>query len=299
MIIPPPLSPGDKIGIISIAGIVDRQALEQGISLVRSWNFVTVPGKTIGKEYRVFAGDDAFRQNELQQFLDDPTIRAIIFARGGYGAVRIIDRIDFKKFASHPKWLAGFSDLTVLLNHVVENYKIAAIHGPMVKSLSPGKPAEYLQSILSGEPLSSFTINTSSSSIPGLAEGIICGGNLSLLQSISGSKSDFNPAGKILFLEDTSEYLYHTDRMLWQLKRSKDLSKLKGVIAGKFSAMKDNRNRPFGENPYEMIAWHFSEFSIPVLSGFPAGHVKNNYPLVFGRKIRLEVTKSKAEIKYL
>lgn len=298
MILPPFLKKGDTIGIISSAGIVNRKDIHFACEALKSTGFKIRIGKTVGKIYNTYAGNDEFRLYELQQFIDDQEIKAVLFARGGYGTSRIIDRVDFSGFIKHPKWLAGFSDMTVLHNHIIRNFNIAVIHGPMAKTIRPGNSERYLTEAFLGK-LKNYSVKSNNNNIPGNQKGVLVGGNLSLLNNISGSKSDFNPVGKILFIEETSEYYYHIDRMLWGLKRSKDLSKLKGVITGHFSRLKDNKNRPFGKNIYDIILDHFGNFGIPVIFDFPAGHDKENYSLYMGRETLINSGNKISEIVFL
>jgi len=297
MIIPPYLKPGDKIGFISTAGIVYQEEIKYALEVFKSNGFRVVVGKTIGKIYHNFAGNDDFRLNEIQQFINDPSIKAIIFTRGGYGTVRIIDSIDFSLLIKNPKWMVGFSDLTILHNHIQRNFDIVSIHGPMAKSLRDNRSKDILLEALTGKPIS-YKIKGNKYNLPGTTQGQLVGGNLSLLNNISGTNSDFIADDKILFLEETGEYHYHIDRMLWGLKRSKDFSKLKGVVIGQFSRMKKNRT-PFGKNRYELILEHFEKYNIPVIFDFPAGHNQENFPLYIGRKVKIESSRNFSKLEFL
>lgn len=294
---PPFLKPGDQIGIVSSAGMVTKDEIQFSIGYFTNAGYNVVIGKTIGSTNNYFAGTDSFRFEELQDFLDNPEIRAIVFARGGYGTIQIIDKLDFSGFLKAPKWLCGFSDLTVLHNHLLRNFNIAVIHGPMAKTLKNNQSAAFLLEILTGR-LKTYHIPPNPNNIPGVANGNIIGGNLSVLNSLCGSKSDFDPNGNILFLEDISEYYYQIDRMLWAIRRSKDCSLLNGVIVGDFSRIKDNQ-RTFGKNIYELITSHFEGYNIPLMFGFHAGHNVKNYPFYMGSPVRLTVGEKKCRIDFL
>lgn len=291
------LKTGNKIGIICSAGYLNLNDIHFAVNYFTNAGFKVITGKTIGAGKDYFAGTDDLRKAELQEFLDNPEIHAVIFARGGYGTVRIIDQVDFSGFVKNPKWLVGFSDMTILQNHIIKNFNIPVIHGPMAKTLRNNKSALYLMEALSGN-LKFYSLKSNQNNHPGIAEGEIIGGNLSILNSITGSKSDFDPAGKILFLEETGEYYYQIDRMLWTLGRSKDLSRLKGIIVGNFSRIKDTR-RSFGRNIYQVINEHFGKYNLPIMFGFPAGHYAVNHPFYMGIRVKLQVSQEKCRIDFL
>lgn len=292
----PPLQTGDTVGIISTARKISPAEIEPAIRLLESWKLKVKTGVTIDNKFYQFAGEDDVRASDLQQMLDDEDVKAIWFARGGYGTVRIVDFIDWGKFNRHPKWLCGFSDITVIHSHVQKNFQIPTIHCLMGINAANAS-LESLHSfhdLLFGEK-PEYSCNANSLNRNGEAKGILTGGNLSLIYSLSGTASDPDCENKILFIEDCDEYLYHLDRMMMQLKRSGKLSKLKGLLAGRFSNMRNlNEGDPFTKNTgepgsYEIIFDHVKEFDYPVCFGFPAGHETDNRALLFGNDVRLIV----------
>lgn len=294
MIQPHFLKPGDTIGIVAPARKVSPEELSDGIKILEGWGFNVRLGKNIFKEQNQFSGGDEERAADLQMMLDDADVKAIISARGGYGTVRIIDKLDFSKFKQHPKWLVGYSDMTVLHNHLQSNLQTQSIHACMVFNMQPDKfdkdAVESLGKALTGVPLhyKFSSANNQSLNRNGNAKGILCGGNLSLIYALSGSVSDIDTSKKILFIEDLDEYLYHIDRMMIQLKRSGKLQNLAGLIVGGMSDMKDN-TVPFGKTAEEIIREHVNEFDYPVCFDFPAGHIKNNLALIMGATVELSV----------
>jgi muramoyltetrapeptide carboxypeptidase len=293
------LQPGDKIAIISTARKVSLAEMEPAITILKSWGLEVVLGKTIGADFNQFAGDDALRLADLQQMLDDDNIKAILCARGGYGTARLLDHLDFTSFSRNPKWLIGFSDVTALHAHL---YKLGfeSLHAimPILFAREGSQEAlESLRRILFGEPIS-YTCNSHPFNRTGKGEGDLVGGNLSILHTIIGTRSDFDYSGKILFLEDLDEYLYHLDRMLVHLDRCDKLQNLAGLIIGQMSDMKDNLI-PFGQDAYEIIRAHTAKYGYPVCFGFPVGHEPHNLALICGRKARLEVTEQGSFLNYL
>jgi len=295
-----PLRHGEKIGIISTARKVSQSEIQAAIDTLNSWGLEVVIGKTIGSADFQFAGSDEERRNNLQHMLDDDSVRAILFARGGYGTVRIIDEIDWRKFLKHPKWLCGFSDITVIHSHLRSVYEMPSVHSLMAINFSSAtaESIESLRKILFDEKLN-YEISSHELNRAGSANGILCGGNLSLLSSLLGSVSDVNTDGKILFLEDIDEHLYHVDRMVMELKRAGKLENLAGLVIGHFTDMKNkDESNPFGKTAYEIIAEHVSEFDYPVCFGFPAGHESDNRALVTGAEWRMEIGE-KVELKMI
>lgn len=268
--------------------------------MLHSWGFEVVVGKTVGSNSQnYFSGTDDERRIELQAMLDDKSIHAILFGRGGYGMSRIIDKLDFSKFRKNPKWLIGYSDITVMHSHLLTNYRIASLHAPMAGAFSDldglqvsipawrdavrGKRAKH------NVPPSPFNR-------PGKAKGILVGGNLALLAHIIGTASDFETKDRILFIEDIGEYLYNVDRMLQQLKRSGKFDWLAGLIVGGFTDMKDTE-RPFGKNIHEIISEAVAGYDFPVCFDFPVSHTAKNLPLKVGVSYELKVGGSATTLK--
>lgn len=289
IITPSYLKKGDKIGIVAPARKISREELQPAIDIFSSWGLEVVLGKNIFNQENQFSGSDEERTEDLQTMLDDVSIKAIIGARGGYGTVRIIDKLDFSRFVKNPKWIIGYSDITVLHSHIHTNFGIETLHATMPINFPKNAEAvETLRKSLFGEPLN-YQIENHSLNKKGNAEGILTGGNLSLLYALSATKSDIETKGKILFIEDLDEYLYHIDRMMMNLKRSGKLENLAGLIVGGMSDMKDNAV-PFGKNAEEIILDAVKEYNFPVCFNFPAGHIDRNLALIFGRKISLSVS---------
>lgn len=287
MISPPYLKKGDKIGIVACARKISTEELEPALKTLEQWGLKIEPGNNLFNAQHQFAGNDDERAEDLQRFLDDPSIKAVIAARGGYGTLRIIDQLNFDRFRKHPKWVVGFSDITVLHSHI-HTLHIETLHAKMLVNFAKHEPSSaLLKRALFGD-LSSYEIPSTAMNRRGTGEGTLVGGNLSLLYALNGSASDIDTRGKILFIEDLDEYLYHIDRMMLNLKRSGKLSHLKGLIVGGMSDMKDN-TIPFGKNAEEIILDAVNEFDYPVCFDFPAGHVDNNVPLYLGRKVKLEI----------
>jgi muramoyltetrapeptide carboxypeptidase len=292
MITPSSLKPGDKVAIVSTARKVSEAEMKPVVELLNSWGLKVVYGKNLFHELNQFAGTDEDRRNDFQSALDDASIKAILFARGGYGTVRIIDGINWERFQKNPKWLIGFSDVTVTHSHVHAHLNIETLHAPMAFNLPKAilKVKNKLKEVLFGEKLQYEIEENIYSDINrnGEANGALVGGNLSILYSLLGSNSSIETSGKILFLEDLDEYLYHIDRMMYALKRAGKLYKLAGLVVGGMNDMKDNKVR-FNKTAEEIISEAVAEYNYPVLYGFPAGHIRNNYPLIFGRRVTLIV----------
>ena len=298
-IIPPYLKPGDTIGIVCPAGFMPFEKAETCIETLTSWGFKVKTGKTLGNQFNYFSGTDKERIEDLQQMLDDKNIDAILCGRGGYGTGRIIDQLDFSKFIKRPKWIIGFSDITVLHCHLFSNYKIASLHAPMAAAFNDGEfNNQYIESLhtaLLGKK-GNYQTEGNIFDQEGKANGILVGGNLSLLVNLIGTPSDINTKNKILFIEEVGEYIYSVDRMMYQLKRSGKLEKLKGLIIGRFSEMKDT-TIPFGQTAEEAIKALVKDYKFPVCFGFPVSHEKENYALKVGVKYKLKVQEGKVELK--
>jgi len=267
--------------------------------LNEEWGFRTKVGKTLGNQFNYFSGTDEERLNDLQQMLDDDEVKAVLCARGGYGLTRIVDGINFKKFKKQPKWIIGYSDVTVLHSHLYSNYYIASIHAPMAAAFNDaGYINRFVQSLkyaLEGKKLK-YSCEPHEFNNKGEAIGELIGGNLALLTHLVGTPSDSKTRGRILFLEDVGEYLYNIDRMMYQLKRGGKLSKLAGLIIGGFTDVKDT-DMPFGQTAYEIIHDAVKEYDYPICFGFPVSHGKENYALKIGVGYKLRVGKSKVVLE--
>ena len=289
--IPPYLKKGDTIGITCPAGFMAKEKAQTCIDTLQLWGYQVMVGKTLGSNStNYFSGTDEERRDELQAMLDDASINAILCGRGGYGAGRIIDQLNFKKFKKNPKWIIGFSDVTVLHCHIYTNLKIASLHAPMAAAFNEGEN-EFIQSLqiaLTGKK-ASYKCAAHPFNKNGKANGELVGGNLSLLAHLTGTASDINTKNKILFIEDIGEQVYNIDRMLYQLKRSGKLEKLSGLIIGGFTDIKDT-DRPFGKTVYEVIQEIVAGYNYPVCYNFPVSHGKENYALKVGIKYKIEIS---------
>jgi muramoyltetrapeptide carboxypeptidase len=292
-ILPPYLKRGDTIGIVAPAGYMPFEKMQTCIDILSEWGYNVKIGDTAYSQSETyFSGSDEQRLSDVQQMLDDPQVHAILCARGGYGVSRIIDKLSFKKFRKHPKWIVGFSDITVFHSHIHANYKIATLHAPMAAAFNDEEYNNpYVQSLkaaLAGQA-ADYECAAHEFNQLGKAEGVLVGGNLTLLAHTIGTPSDIKTKNKILFLEDVGEYLYNIDRMLLQLKRNGKLEKLAGLIIGGFTDCKDTE-RPFGKSVYEIIQEHVKDYDYPVCFGFPVSHDKENYALKIGVEYELTVS---------
>jgi muramoyltetrapeptide carboxypeptidase len=298
-IIPPYLKPGDTIGIVCPAGYMPFEKAQACIETLTGWGFKVIPGKTLGNQYHYFSGTDEERRQDLQRMLDDENINAILCGRGGYGTGRIIDALDFSKFKKNPKWIIGFSDITVLHCHLFSNFKTASLHAPMAAAFNDGESEnKYIQSLqdaLIGKK-ANYKTDGNVLNQPGKSRGYFVGGNFSLLLNVIGTASDIKTKNKILFIEEIGEYIYSVDRMMYQLKRSGKLEDLKGFVIGRFADMKDT-TIPFGKNVEEAIKDLVKEYEYPVCFGFPVSHDKENYALKVGVKYKLTVEQDSVELK--
>lgn len=302
MIIPPKLQSGDTIAITATARKIDFEALEPCIQILKDWGLEVDLSPGLMESEDQFAGSDAVRLQSLQTLLDRKDVGAILFARGGYGTTRILDQIDFSAFRENPKWLIGFSDLTPLINYATTQ-GIMAIHGPMGISFS-GKTAneesiEYLRHILMLEGWPTYTWKPNQEDLlrTGMAKGKVLGGNLSLFAHNTGSKTEMDLTGSLLFLEDLDEYLYHIDRMVVQLKRSGKLDSIAGLMIGGMTDMNDN-DTPFGKSPEEILAYWTKDQAYPLVTDLPVGHQEMNFPLILGMEATLSVSHATASLKF-
>ncbi|HEX5667967.1 MAG TPA: LD-carboxypeptidase, partial [Chitinophagaceae bacterium] len=302
---PPSLKPGDKIAITSPAGYITTEDIQPAKQMLESWGLVVRVGSTIGKRDYTFGGTDEERLKDLQLLMDDHTVKAILCARGGYGVNRILDKLNFTRFKSKPKWVIGFSDITALHLHLLRNCNVASIHSKMCNSF----PKDWA----AAEPVVQDTIMSIKRAIDGtkmkysalphennrtgIGEGLLVGGNLSIIISMMGTRSEINTDGRILFLEEVGEYLYSLDRMLMTLKRAGKFSKIKGLVIGGFNKIKtDDPGEEFGRDLYEIVLSKVAEYKYPVCFGFPVGHQKDNFALRHGVFHTLTVRKDSVEL---
>ena len=291
MIQPPYLKRGDKIAILAPARSISFDEVHPAMKLFQKWGLEVILGSYVFNRENQFAGTDEQRMKDLQVMLDDASIRAILCARGGYGTVRIIDKLDFSRFLRYPKWIVGYSDITVLHSHIHRHFGIETLHATMPLNMPENQlgntSVETLRKALFGEEIV-YAKRLGPLDRTGAGEGILTGGNLSILYSLMGSHSQIDTKGKILFLEDVDEYLYHIDRMMMNLKRAGMLKELKGLIVGSMHDMKDN-TVPFGKTARQIIAGAVKEFKYPVCFDFPSGHGPENVALILGRRVKLIV----------
>jgi muramoyltetrapeptide carboxypeptidase len=307
LLIPAYLQPGDTIGITCPAGFITSKEIQPAVQQIVNWGFKIKTGDTVDKRDFTFGGTDAERTADFQKMIDDPEIKAILCARGGYGAVHIVDRLDFSSLLQHPKWIIGFSDITVLLCHVHTNLHIASIHSKMCNSFpddwSKAEPVQIdsilsIRKALAGEKMT-YSIPPREQNRPGLALGPLIGGNLKTIETLAGTRSDIDTAGKILFVEDTGEYLYSIDRMFWHLQRTGKLPGLRGLVVGGFKIKPDDPGEDYGRTLYDIVLDRVRAYDFPVCFGFPVGHQKENYALKYGIPHRLQVAGDKVLLEDL
>ncbi len=300
LLVPPYLQSGDTVGVLAPASKVNYEDCVPGLRILREeWNLNVIEGPTLKGGYYQYSGTDKQRRDDLQLLLDNPKVKAILAARGGYGCSRIMDELDFTEFKKSPKWLVGFSDLTAVLSHV-NALGYAGIHAPMVKTMVNEGGEQALASLrkaLFGQAIH-YTIPPHPYNKIGSAEAVVTGGNLCLLAHLLGSSSAVNTKGKILFMEDINEYLYNIDRMMIQLKRAGQLQNLAGLIVGQFNDVRDNTDPAFGKTAYELILEHTQEYDFPICFDFPVGHVPDNRALPVGMGATLEISNSSATLHY-
>jgi muramoyltetrapeptide carboxypeptidase len=297
MMTPARLQKGDTIAILATARKNIDDNLKPALDLLHSWGLEAVIGSSIGLDDNQLAGTDAQRAADFQAQLDNPNIKAIWCVRGGYGTIRMIDLLDFTQFKENPKWIIGFSDVTVLHNHL-NTMGFKSIHGIMPISVPKASPQaiESLRKSLFGEKIT-YEIDPFTMNRFGTASGELVGGNLSILYSVLGSPSAIDCTDKILFLEDLDEYLYHIDRMMMNLKRNGCLESIKGIIVGSMTKMKDN-DIPWGKNALEIIEDVTKKYNIPVLYNFPAGHIQDNRALIMGSKVTIDVNETCSKVVF-
>lgn len=289
---PPNLKKGDKIGIAAPARKISLPEIGKAISIFEEHGFQMVYHPELFETNNQFAGSDEVRAACFQELLNDPEIKAIISARGGYGSVRIIDKLDFSHFVKNPKWIIGYSDLTVFHSHLVKVLGVESLHAGMLLSFEENtkQSVKGLMNVLYGKS-PDYQIPSNLLNRKGSSKAQLVGGNLSVLYSLLGSKSFPDTKGKILFLEDLDEYLYHIDRMMMGLKRAGVFNGLQGLVVGSMTDMNDNKV-PYGKTAEEIISEHVKEFNFPVCFNFPAGHIPDNRPLIMGAEAELDVGKT-------
>jgi muramoyltetrapeptide carboxypeptidase len=301
---PPYLHPGDIIGIASPAGYISTEDCLDAVNTLQAWGFKVKMGGSVGQRDYSLGGTDAQRLTDLQNLLDDDAVKAIMCARGGYGLARIIDNINFKKFVQHPKWIIGFSDATVMHSHINKNFGIATLHSKMCNSfVAPDKAepiqTETLDSIrrsLIGEKIN-YPIPINAMNRKGSVTGKLVGGNLKTLETLIGTNSEPDTKNKLLFLEDTGEYMYSLDRMFLQLKRAGMLEQLAGLMIGGFKIKKDDEGEEFGRTLEQVVMEKVSGYNYPVCFDFPVGHQKNNFALKCGVLHELNVQENAVSLK--
>jgi muramoyltetrapeptide carboxypeptidase len=287
------LKPGDTIAIVCPAGFLPAAKVKACINTLKKWGFKVTKGKTLGgKSKNYFSGSFEERLADLQNQIDDPSVNAILCGRGGYGTTHLLDHIDWKKFKKNPKWIIGFSDITILHTYLLTEIGVAGIHGPMANAFNEDNGINRytlsLKDSLEGKPVH-YTAKPHAQNTYGKATAPMVGGNLSLLAHAVGTNADVDTRGKILFIEDVGEQLYNVERMLLQLKRAGKLSKLKGLVVGGFTSNKDT-DRPFGKNIEQVIYDVVREFKFPICFGFPISHEKENVAIIVGGTYHLDVS---------
>lgn len=296
MLKPPFLQPGDKVALVSPAGNVAAASIEPSVKIIEDWGLCPVVGKNALSKYGYFAGTDEQRLEDMQWALDSEEIQAIFCTRGGYGCMRIAEELDYSMFQGNPKWLVGFSDITVF-HSKLNTLGIESIHAAMPNSYSTTSPQalERLKKFLFGE-ISGYTLPAHPFNREGIVEAELTGGNLTLLHCLRSTPLECRHQSPILFIEDVGENLYAIDRMLQSLKLSDKFARLQGMIVGSFNHM---QGTDFGKNAYEIVQETIAAYDFPVCFGFPAGHTAENYPLLLGSTIELDVNPEGTEIKFL
>ncbi|MFO7658762.1 MAG: LD-carboxypeptidase [Bacteroidales bacterium] len=299
MIRPPYLTKGSKVGIVSPAGITGKSDIEPAIRILKSWGLNVLRGKHLYTKYNFFAGTDSKRLGDFQKMLDDPEIRAIFCSRGGYGIIRFIDKLDFSRFLQHPKWIAGYSDITILHCYLNKHLKCTSLHGIMPKNfINSGDDGSLisLKKAIFGEKLT-YDVSNHEYNKKGAASGELVGGNLSILYSLQATPHEIETNDKILFIEDVNEVVYHIDRMMINLKLSGKLARLKGLIVGGMTKISDTEPA-YGKTAYEVISDAVAEYNYPVIFGFGAGHMYPNLALLMGSQVELDVDNKTARISF-
>lgn len=296
--LPPYLKQGSIIGITCPAGYVSDERTTHAIKVLEEWGFRVRMGKTVGNEFHYFSGTDNERLADLQEMMDDPKIDAILMGRGGYGMSRIIDSLILDGFKTNPKWICGFSDITVLHSHLLRHTGFASLHSPMCGAFKPETDtSDHILAFRAALTGMALPIQTEASPYnrQGEAKGILTGGNLAILAHLTGSSSEVNTDGKILFIEDIGEHLYNADRLLLNLKRAGKLDNLAALIVGSFTDMQDTE-RPFGQTIEQIISDKVAEFNYPVCFNIPVGHQDVNFTLALGAEYALSITENRGTL---
>jgi muramoyltetrapeptide carboxypeptidase len=298
MITPAWLKSGDTVGLVAPASYVKADELAQFLAILDTWGLKAVPGKNLYRRKNSFAGNDDQRASDFQQMLDDPSVKAILCVRGGYGSIRIVDKLDFSRFNESPKWIIGCSDITVLHTLIQKTLNTESLHAIMPRHIKAGKKdlssLESLKKALFGN-LDSYSVKPVRQNRMGEASGILVGGNLSVLYSMRGTKLDIDTSGKILFIEDVGEYLYHIDRMIMNFKTGGKLKNLKGLIVGGMSGMKVSVSG-FRKTAIDVIYEAVEEYDFPLMFGFPAGHIRPNMAMIMGREVTMHVNPDECKL---
>lgn len=302
LIRPPYLKAGDTVAIVAPSGILNNRGkeIDQAKELLKSWNLNVVVGAHVFNKAGHFAGTDAERCEDMQTALDNPNVKAIWCARGGYGTVRILDHLDYTKYISNPKWVIGYSDITAIHNQF-NNMGSESIHAMNCTSLTDDleeikESLDSFKAAIFGSPLS-YSLKGSKYNRTGRASGALVGGNLTLLHTMLGSETSIDTSGKILFFEEIGEYAYHIDRMLQSLKRAGYFDNCKGVIVGNISKVRRNPT-PWGKPVQQLILDALSDYDFPILFGFPAGHEKDNRAMILGRTVKLTVSREQSSVVF-
>ena len=302
LIQPPYLKTGDTVAIVAPSGILKNRSkeIDRAKSLLKSWGLYPKIGEHVFKQANHFAGTDEERCEDFQNAIDDPTVSAIWCARGGYGTVRILDKLNFESLKKYPKWIIGFSDITALHNQI-HNEGIESMHAMMGVSLTEdlseiNKTVDTFKKAIFGNSIS-YALEGSTYNRTGKATAPLVGGNLTMLHTMLGSKSSINTSGKILFIEEIGEYKYHIDRMLQSLKRAGYFDNCKGLIVGDMTKLRKNTTL-WGSSIEQLILDVLSDYDFPITFNMPAGHEKDNRALILGRTIELNVEKDESSISF-
>lgn len=292
------INAGDKIGLVATARWVDQETINDAMRVIQAWGCKPVPGNALTARWHQFAGTDRERANDLQHMMDNPDIRAILCMRGGYGTIRILDMLDFTAFMEQPKYLCGFSDVTALHAHINDKLGLPTLHCAMPFTFHHNTDAA-IHSIRNALMQTAEPVQAPAHplNIQGSATGILIGGNLSILYALLGTRYGFSTAGKILFIEDLDEFIYHIDRMCMSMKLAGKFDHIAGLVVGGLTDMHDNA-QPFGSSAEDVIRSYAEQLGVPVAFGMPAGHLDDNRALVLGAEVRLEVNPSGSSLHW-